>query len=184
MTYMVTFTINKNPSFVSIFLPYIRIRHGYGMWGYSRHIMVDQPPGWTPRQRSGRRTEIGQLATKPWGKNTPSGWWFGCHQFGIFPEILGISSSLNWRSHIFQDGVAFKPPTSHLFSKSEAKGTSSHLRRNFARGMIQQVKSLVDPVFFFESDDHLKGLELHVRFNHDIGLNQIFFIIDLHIIIK
>ena len=39
------------------------------------------------------------------------GWWFGCHQFGIFPLILGISNHPNWRTLIFFRGV-FQPPTS------------------------------------------------------------------------
>ena len=32
-----------------------------------------------------------------------SGWWFGCHQFGIFPEILGCSSS-QLTSSYFSEG--------------------------------------------------------------------------------
>ena len=29
---------------------------------------------------------------------------FGCHEFGIFPFLLGISNHPNWRTHIFQRG--------------------------------------------------------------------------------
>ena len=32
-----------------------------------------------------------------------AGWWFGCHQFGIFPEILGMSSSQLTNSY-FSEG--------------------------------------------------------------------------------
>ena len=48
---------------------------------------------------------------------TIAGWWFGCHQFGIFPLRLGfrLSSQL---THIFQDGVALAQPTRlFLFSQ-------------------------------------------------------------------
>ena len=38
-------------------------------------------------------------------------WWFGCHQFFIFPLILGISHHPNGLSLIFFRGVGFKPPT-------------------------------------------------------------------------
>ena len=33
-----------------------------------------------------------------------TGWWFGCHQFGIFLFILGWFHHPNWRTHIFQRG--------------------------------------------------------------------------------
>ena len=36
--------------------------------------------------------------------STFSGWWFGCHQFFIFPEILGCIHHPNWRTHFFQRG--------------------------------------------------------------------------------
>ena len=42
------------------------------------------------------------------------GWWFGCHQFFIFPFILGMSNHPNWRSHIFQTGGE-KPPTRYVW---------------------------------------------------------------------
>ena len=38
----------------------------------------------------------------------------GCHQFFIFPEILGFDYHPNWRSHIFQRGGK-KPPTSRVY---------------------------------------------------------------------
>ena len=56
MPSMATFTINKDPRFVSIYLPYIRIRHGlwymmmiffgimgynYLLWGYIYYIIID-----------------------------------------------------------------------------------------------------------------------------------------------
>ena len=37
--------------------------------------------------------------TKIW-----TGWWFGCHEFYMFPLILGMSIHPNWRTHIFQRG--------------------------------------------------------------------------------
>ena len=47
-------------------------------------------------------------------RQTSTGWWFGCHDFGIFPEILGFCHHPNWRTHIFQVGVVEKPPTSYV----------------------------------------------------------------------
>ena len=38
----------------------------------------------------------------------------GCHQFFMFPEILGFDYHPNWRSHIFQRGGE-KPPTSRVY---------------------------------------------------------------------
>ena len=43
-----------------------------------------------------------------------SGWWFGCHEFGIFPFLLGMSLVANWRSRIFFRGVA-QPPTRYVY---------------------------------------------------------------------
>ena len=40
-----------------------------------------------------------------------SGWWFGCHEFYFPIFILGCCHHPNWRTHIFQDGVALS--TSH-----------------------------------------------------------------------
>ena len=49
---------------------------------------------------------------------TTSGWWFGCH-FWHFPINIGnISSSLNWRSHIFQRGG----PTTNQIKDPHPKG--------------------------------------------------------------
>ena len=48
------------------------------------------------------------------GRKQGPGWWFGCHQFFIFPEILGISSSQLTNSIIFQRGGP-GPPTRGLF---------------------------------------------------------------------
>ena len=56
-----------------------------------------------PRPGGGRCAE---LSNSLWYFNT--GWWFGCHEFCMFPEILGISHHPNWQTHsnLFQDGVA------------------------------------------------------------------------------
>ena len=35
---------------------------------------------------------------------TVAGWWFGCHF--LFSQKYWVSNHPNWRSHIFQDGVA------------------------------------------------------------------------------
>ena len=39
----------------------------------------------------------------------------GCHEFWMFPLILGCDYHPNWRTHIFQVGVA-QPPTRWVFS--------------------------------------------------------------------
>ena len=76
------------------------------------------------------------------------GWWFGCHQFGIFPEILGCFHHPNWRSHIFQRGFS-QAPTSHSFNttKSCKQRNESYdsddlgvsLRRSFPEGFFDRV---------------------------------------------
>ena len=38
-----------------------------------------------------------------------TGWWFGCHQFGIFPEILGIIIIPIEKIHILQRGSNQQP---------------------------------------------------------------------------
>ena len=38
-----------------------------------------------------------------------TGWWFGCHQFGIFPEILGISSSQLTNSYFSEGWLNHQP---------------------------------------------------------------------------
>ena len=52
----------------------------------------------------------------PFGPRFFSGGWFGCHQFYV-PIYKGfISSSRNWRSHIFQRGGLTQAPSSFSFS--------------------------------------------------------------------
>ena len=51
-----------------------------------------------------------------------TGWWFGCHQFSIFPEIYWeLCHHPNWRTNIFFRGVA-RPPTSGRFLEISIDG--------------------------------------------------------------
>ena len=56
-------------------------------WSESVQNQAQASPGSVRSQAAGD-SGSGTFAVK-----RCSGWWFGCHQFGIFPEILGISSS-------------------------------------------------------------------------------------------
>ena len=49
-----------------------------------------------------------------------SGWWFGCHEFCIFPLILGQYVIIPIDEVIFFRGVAEKPPTSQISSRKLA----------------------------------------------------------------
>ena len=48
-----------------------------------------------------------------------SGWWFGCHEFGIFPEILGFDYHPKRRTHIFQRGGYTGPPTRYFLNAKD-----------------------------------------------------------------
>ena len=61
---------------------------------------------WAGRYDSGNWRYASSPLKRFWSENKATGWWFGCHEFYIFPEILGISHHPNWRSHIFQRGSA------------------------------------------------------------------------------
>ena len=60
-----------------------------------------------------------------------SGWWFGCHEFGIFPLILGCSHHPNWRTHIFQRGG---PTTNQICI--QIKGTANKPPRCFRTSLL------------------------------------------------
>ena len=57
------------------------------------------------------------LANWQYSKYIVSGWWFGCHQFFIFPEILGILSSQLTKSYFSGRGGP-GPPTSSILNGS------------------------------------------------------------------
>ena len=71
-------------------------------------------------QSEGRDGEKGMGPKTPFGPQNDffSGGWFGCHQFYV-PIYKGfISSSRNWRSHIFQRGGPTQAPSSFSFSQN------------------------------------------------------------------
>ena len=86
----------------------------WGDWPWTR-----PRPGATRALRSEARcrSHAGEWAFLVWcAVECSTGWWFGCHQFEIFPLILGCIHHPNWRSHIFQRRGP-GPPTSWVCLK-------------------------------------------------------------------
>ena len=83
----------------------------------TRHSLLSQLPAELPAEQAGKWTasdaigwdlDLSSLDMASWLVVT------GCHQFGIFPFILGIANHPNWRTHIFQRGGP-GPPTRFVY---------------------------------------------------------------------